>query len=449
MVYNRDIIYNLIKTLIFLLSFATMMLGGVSNKLLAEYHFYFLLILALVEFLQTKKLTLYIIWIVGFIYIMLSEMIVNNYGPRFNTTTRFLLLANNLLLIGYSIANEITYKQEDRNYYNGKNKLFAFVIFLLYIYYIYTAIPKAEVNYLAGRQLVSTLGSGSLSGLFNRTLSLCLPSIIAFYVVGLKKKSKWLAFLIVVPILIFIYMGGTRFKLLFSAAPFFLISGFFDFNKMNFKNLVILLLLGIVFVSLTNTLKFNRNESLADLELFSVANESNRVINEKKRSFADWVANHCSPEGTVEMSRLGEMYFEYHPHTYGKSIGFITYFWVPRRLWPNKPTQIDHWLPRYYNPKMSDKASTSSGFMGELRADFGIYSLFFIFLFGCVLKKLNSLLNCYDFGRKPRYESLFVVMFIPMTFFCVRGLNLAITTCLCQILLLLILKKLFFVRDGK
>ena len=417
MLTNKDLIYNLIKALLFLLSFVTMMIGGVSNKLLAEYHFYILLLLALVEFLQTKKLTLFVVWIAGFIYIMLSEMIVNNYGPKYNYVTRFLLLANDLVLIGYSLADEMKFRKTTTNTYNGKNELFAIVIIVLYIYYFYTALPKAAVNYVQGRQLVSTLGSGSLMGYFNRSLSMCLPSIIAFYMVTLKKKSKWNALLLSLPIFVFIYMGGTRFKLLFAAAPFFLVSGFFNFNKLNFKNLLYLFVLALGFVIVTNNLKYNRNDSLADLEIFSVANETNREINQRHRSFAEKVSNRCSPEGTVEMSRLFEMYFEFHPHTYGRSIGFISYFWIPRRIWHNKPTQIDHWLPRYYNPKMSDKSSTSSGFMGALRADFGIYSLFFIFLFGCILKKLNSLLVYYDFGRSPRYGSLYVVMFIPMTFF--------------------------------
>ena len=271
-----SITLNLIKALLFLLSFVTMVIGGVSNRLLAEYHFYFLILLALVEFLQTKKLTLYIVWIAGFIYIILSEMIVNNYGPKYYSVTRFLLLSNNLVLIGYSLASDLNFRRKSTNTYNGKNHLFALIIIALYIYYIYTAIPKAAVNYVAGRQLVSTLGSGTMSGFFNRSLSLCLPSIVAYYWVTLKHKSKWLALLFVFPVFVFLFMGGTRFKLLFAAAPFFLISGFFNFNKMNLKDLCFLFVLAMVFVVTTNNLRLNRNESLEDLELFSVANETNR-----------------------------------------------------------------------------------------------------------------------------------------------------------------------------
>ena len=161
------------------------------------------------------------------------------------------------------------------------------------------------------------------------------------------------------------------------------------------------------------------------------------------------MADHCSPEGCVEISRLFEIYFEYHPHTYGKSIGFVTYFWIPRRIWPGKPTQVEHWLPRYYNPHLSDKASNASGFMGALSADFGIYSLFVIFLFGCLLKKMNSLLVYYDFGRSHRYESLYVVLFIPVTFFGVRGLSMSTMTFISQALLLFALQKLFFKTVSK
>lgn len=444
MLYNKDIVYNLFKVLIFLISFSTMAMEGVSNKILAEYHFYFLIGLAIIEFLQTRKITLYIIWIAGFIYIVLSEMIVNNYGPKYDSTTRFLLASNNLVLIGYSIANNLSFKYETKATYNGKNELFAFIIFILYIYYIYTAIPSAAINYAEGRQLVSTMGSGTLSGFFNSSLSLSLPSIIAFYLVTLKKKSKWLALLFSIPIFFFLYLGGTRFKLLFSVAPFFLISGFFNFSRLNIKNVVILSILTIGLITFTGVLKQSRNESFRDVELFSVVNETNREIDEKQKSLVGKVVEYCSPEGTVEMSRQGEMYFELHPHTYGKSIGFITYFWIPRKIWPSKPTQIDHWLPRYYNPKLSEKFSSASGFMGELRADFGAFSLLFIFLFGCLLKKMNSLLIHFDFGRKPCYDSLYVVPFVPITFFCVRGLNTAIISYICQLFLLFFIRKLFY-----
>lgn len=73
---------------------------------------------------------------------------------------------------------------------------------------------------------------------------------------------------------------------------------------------------------------------------------------------------------------------------------FITYFWVPRAVWKNKPTMIDYWLIRKYTNEYDDAGhSTASGFIGELFMDFGKYLAVLIFFFiGMILSKINKLL---------------------------------------------------------
>lgn len=429
--------YNLIKISLFLLSFISIFLPGITNRDLAEFHFGILLFLAIIEIAQVKAISLFLVWIAGFVYIILSEMIVSDYGAEYGNTIRFLLIANNLLLIGYSVANNNNYNFLSRKAHNKISGWFVLVLLFLFITYLYLQYPSVERTLLQGRQLRNTLGTTTVSSMFINTLSICLPSLIAYYIVKIKGMSKWFALLLALPIFVFLFILATRYRFFFSIVPFLLIANFFHFEKIKLKYLIALLLLAVCIVSVTNYSKIHRNER------FSITYQTDKPIRviDNNTDYIYMFAKQCSPEGTVEMMRLGERYFEDHPYTYGKSIGFIFYFWVPRAFWSEKPTQVDYWLPRYYFD-MADTASTSSGFMGELRADFGYFSLLLIFLFGILLKKANSLLITYDFGRKPCYESMYVSLLIPTTFFCVRGLNTSIMTFFCEVGLLFIIQRL-------
>lgn len=434
--------YNLIKISLFLLSFISIFLPGITNRDLAEFHFGILLFLAIIEIAQVKAISLFLVWIAGFVYIILSEMIVSDYGAEYGNTIRFLLIANNLLLIGYSVTNNCSFKVLSIKTHDKNSRWFVLVLLLLFITYLYMQYPSVERSFLHGRQLRNTLGTTTVSAILIDTIAICLPSLIAYYIVMIKRKSKWFALLLALPIFFFLYILATRYKFFFSIVPFFLVAGFLHFEKIKIRYLITLFLLVFCIGFITNYSKKHRTEG------FSVRYKADKQIQviDNDIDYIYMFAKQCSPEGTVEMMRLGERYFEDHPYTYGKSIGFIFYFWVPRAFWPEKPTQIDYWLPRYYY-EMADTASTSSGFMGELRADFGYFSLLLIFLFGILLKKANSLLVIYDFGRKPCYESLYASLLIPTTFFCVRGLNLSITTFICEIGLLYLIQK-FLVKTN-
>ncbi len=435
-------IFLIIKHLCFFFSFLLMLLPDITNKVLADYHLYIYGLLLVIEVMQVKAISLYSIWIAGFVYMILSEMILFPGGSEYNITVRYVLLANNLVLLGYSIGRNKKFFQYKQTRLSTNSQLFPFLLLFLTIFYIYNTYTSVVASYAYGRQLVSTTGSGTLLGTLNSSVGIILPSLIAYYVVHIRKSSKWIALLLVLPFFLFIFILATRFKLLFSVLPFFLISGFLNFNKITLKSTLYLILIIIVLVLSSLFTRTNRNESYSIgfgslLELFE--------LEDSKSSFAERIAQNCSPEGCVEMTHLSERYFENHDYTYGKSIGFISYFWIPRAVWPDKPTQIDHWLPRYYNPQMPDTASTASGFTGELRADFGYFSLFLLFLLGIFLKRCNYYLIYYNYGRAACYESIYASLLIPTTFFALRGLNLAITTFLCSFAVL----KLLSIIKGK
>ena len=177
--------------------------------------------------------------------------------------------------------------------------------------------------------------------------------------------------------------------------------------------------IGVFLVVFTNSIKENRNSSFT--EVINAVTYVDTSSDGNDESFSKIICKNCSPEGVVEMTHLANVYFESHDLKYGECFGMLFYFWIPRSIWPEKPTQLDYWMPRYFNSGLSGTFSSASGFTGEVRADFGLFSYFFMILFGFLLRKVNTMLLVSDFGRKPSYSTLYVVLLVPYVFFFVRS----------------------------
>ena len=154
----------------------------------------------------------------------------------------------------------------------------------------------------------------------------------------------------------------------------------------------------------TDQLSINKNQSYASDQL----------------SFASSVANLMSPEKVIYHNAIMFEYFESNNHLYGKSISFVIYFWVPRSIWPNKPTMLGYWLIREYsNEDYGDFLSASFGFTGEIFADFGFVGALILCLFlGIGLKRLETY-NLH-YRNSTQFNSVLVAMFYPYVFFAVR-----------------------------
>ena len=133
------------------------------------------------------------------------------------------------------------------------------------------------------------------------------------------------------------------------------------------------------------------------------------------------LASNMSPEGVVRMARLADRYFADHSLHYGRETGFVLYFWVRRRFFPEKPTMLDYWLIREYNPLVSEKYTTASGFLGELRADFGWFSLLFVFLFGMLMRRLDDFSSAVFSAGNSSFDMVLASLLYPWVFFFVRS----------------------------
>lgn len=443
------LVYKYVNTLIFVVSFVFIMFDDTSVLSLANIHFYLLSLLLLCDFFKKRSLTLYQVWIVAFIYIILSEMLLYDANIRASEdmrAVRFLLIANDLVLIGYLIS-PMRYRMRKMHTYvqiRRKQSIFLFFLMVCYVYYLYKELPLAFINYFLGRQFVDALGSSQLDFAIAEAIGMILPSIIAFYIVQIRKSKVIYSIVYSFPIFIVMLLLGTRFKFLFSILPFLLVANLLQVREVNFKKMVFLFGFALLFICFSSFLKTNRDHNYAGISFKNGSFDDERNV----ELFSAKLAREMSPEGIVGMTKLAEDYFSKNPHTYGVQSSFILYFWIPRSFWPNKPTLLDYWLIRKYE-KTSPAYTTSSGFVGELRADFGMFSLICVFFLGMILKYLESYVDVVWNKRYGSFDLIFAAMLYPMTFFFVRSPIVSIYTFIFQYVIYIFFRRLFVVKINR
>lgn len=377
------------------------------------------LFILLLNYQRNKSFNIYQIWVVGYIFIIWSEMCITSYkevGDIYLLPYVRFTLANFFVLMGYHIYNK-------KHHINVRtisktNWLFPFMIIVLYVLYVTQSASSAIANFQTGRHLTSAKGSSTLIGSLLSALGTLLPALIAFYVKYVKNKKNWISFIYSLPIFIIVFFQATRYKVLFSVIPYLVITDVLSLEKTSKKSIVILFISGFLVISISSFLKENRNYSFAELEAPSLFQSSD---SDQDGVFVK-LAGKMSPEGVVKMAYIADVYFSSHSLHWGKEMSFILYFWVPRLIWPEKPTQLDYWLIRDYSSEtVADAFSSASGFIGESRADFGWGCLLFSLFIGMLLKRIDGYKRRILTYHKGSFNIVFVSILIPWAFFFVRS----------------------------
>jgi hypothetical protein len=188
------------------------------------------------------------------------------------------------------------------------------------------------------------------------------------------------------PLFILLVASGARFLLLYGIIALISDKLYTLTNRKIIRMSIFLILFGL----LSNQILEFRNEGFLNnkiQELRETQSTSSFTINQQ-------IVNKLTNEGMLRNASMISDYTSKNGYTYGQSIGFLAYWWVPRGVWKEKPTQLDFWLIREYTSEYSDSGySTASGFFGELYMDFGKYFLMpFLFGLGYLLSYLNSIL---------------------------------------------------------
>ncbi|MFL9835656.1 O-antigen polysaccharide polymerase Wzy [Chryseobacterium terrae] len=404
---------------------------------LAVTYFYFLLFFLIADIIYKRKINLIHVWCAGFVYIILSEAFITfgiNFYKNGLDALQYLIVANNLILIGYYSNNSSPQvnKQNGKYEYTTK-KLGVFLLIVCILFYITATLPSALASFALGREAAAEGENFVISSIVN-SMGFLLPSVILFYFYHIKKTSLLISFLLSSPIFLILFMGGSRFPLLFSFLGFFLTYQNLSSTKFSKKKIFLLGMALVILLSASYAMKeFRTGER-------NVTNYTEQT--EEYRDLPTYVSQYLSNEGIIDMTSLMIEHFSYHDHLYGASSSFITYFWIPRVIWEDKPTMLGHWFIRQYRGGFSQGHSASFGFTGDLFADFGYLSLLFVLFIGRLIKSAE---NFQDKAlASNNYKVILGAMLFPYVFFFVRSPITASMTFLGILFFFFLFKKTVF-----
>lgn len=222
-----------------------------------------------------------------------------------------------------------------------------------------------------------------LGGYFLASLCYAVCSFWGYYFSKQGRRPGFLfkAIIYSSPIILIGIASGTRYMLCFMLACLFLPWIY----RLNLKKLKWMAVGGIFAIVLFSAMKNSRDSGFDLSTAFNTKNSSGSLI--------ERIASKGSSEGLVRNMAMIDHWTETHPHTYGKSIGFLGIFWVPRFIWSDKPVQLDYWLIREYEGGFGGGHSTASSFCGELFMDFGYFCILVCFCLGGIMAKMDCFID--------------------------------------------------------
>ncbi|MDI1254478.1 MAG: O-antigen ligase [Flavobacterium sp.] len=410
---------NIIKTLLLILLILIVLFWDDFYSLAVVY-FYFCIGLLIIDIYVTKTIKLIHVWNGAFVYIILSEVFLYpelevNKNALF--AIQYLIIANNMILLGYYSRRLKKVKVTQINAHNVTASKSAVAILVLLVgFFVVIMLPTALKSFALGREAANENESGFVFSSVVNAMGFVLPSVIAFYFLKIRKMNIIFPILMSSPVFIILFMSGSRFPLLFSVVGFLITSRNLinannkSVSKVSFKSFMIAAVFSGLLLFVSNKMKDFRsvNTQYKDIKVHLAHND-----------LPTKASQYFSEEGIVDMTILMFNHFSHEDYLYGKSTLFITYFWVPRQIWKDKPTMLGNWFIRMYRAGFSDGHSASFGFTGDLYADFGYFSLFFIFFIGRGLKAAERYKDVVL--KSGNYNLILGAMLFPFIFFFVRS----------------------------
>ena len=173
----------------------------------------------------------------------------------------------------------------------------------------------------------------------------------------------------------------------------------------------------LVVFSVFTSMKATRTSGFEMLSISQIVGRGE----EDKSTFMEKIAGKGSMEGLIRNMAMIKLHTTTHGYTYGKSIGFLAVFWIPRFIWENKPVQLDYWLIREYESGFSDSHSTASSFCGELFMDFGYFCIVLCAGLGALLAKMDAYIS-QRVLRGDFYSVVIAGLFFGWSLFMVRSI---------------------------
>lgn len=355
------------------------------------------LVLAVTLWIRRPKSFLIIdAWLAGFIIIFFAEMVSGRelvlvYFPENILATTEAVVASTFgaTLLGYALAlgrwtrwfgPPLPDTDHDTRLSGNTTKpplpielmFFLFAFIALFVYFVLFVRPLEQLFTTSRAQLPDL---NLLEQQLN-TLVTVLPIYVTYILLRFRVP------LIIVPIAIIsagfaifvTFAGGTRFLLGFVGGGilFFLFNGF---RNLTWRQILLLALAGVTFFFAQDFARVLRGSGgIANADFSRSLREEGvpRLNPEGLLLINSWI--HAN-DGRPRAERLPESLF-------------ILYWWVPRSVWPSKPTMAGYWFPREMTTMRGYGSghSFSGGFAFPALLDFGLVGgTFFSVIYGVLI----------------------------------------------------------------
>jgi oligosaccharide repeat unit polymerase len=378
---------------------------------------------------------IYIIGIEGFIH---YEEILSRYGSNANVAARYIVLTFLLSVSAYLImylafGNRLKSFSNQRQMIMYRTSAVTFmVIMLAYLFFLSYNLEGAYNAFLGGRKAAGRGFGGELNFLFNamsNAISMTLPAFLSYLLKYLSRIKRYAlySFLISFPIFFVLFLLGTRLTLLFSVLGVLVV--ILAGRRIRPKTVIILLLIGILGLALADTMVKSRGTGLVRYTSGFEYFES-----------GEFLSTLYTREGVTGATTMLVDYFENNQHLFGVQSAFAFIFWIPRSVWPSKPSMLGYWLIREVQSiRYGSSHSISFGFAGDAYADFGFFGgVLFALFFGCVLAILELKVVS---SLSDSFAVLYAAVLYPFVFLSMRSLQTSLFSLIGSILFLLAVKK--------
>lgn len=344
------------------------------------------LIFLVVNFMLQKPKKLYLIdmWLLGFIYFFSGEyFFIEALTKEFEhdllvAVQALITSAFGATIIGYAVF--VKYKRNNRYCYVNQRMsekrplpisfLIAWLSFsLLVIIQIFFVLTPEQLIFAARHQRTTAIDIGTLTPYLNSFL-ISLPLISGYLMSKFRLTFMWNVLFVTMTAICIIttYFIGTRFYLgyVLFGLLFFYLKGLNNIKK---KHMAALLIFALILLFSQALMSVTRLQGQGIIKEIAVNDISSRIL---------------SIEGILKINSLILLTKPYRDTYKPNEHLFLLVWWIPRTIWPEKPTMGEYWFIRKYTSEkdFGKGHSVSGSFIMPAILDFGpigaiIFSLFY------------------------------------------------------------------------
>jgi hypothetical protein len=348
-----------------------------TGQALQQAAFFVVLVSCATRVLASERLPIFAAWELGVATVVLGDSVfsVFTYGDISGETVdgarRFLVLAVSAVEIAYELSSRALESRRRRqpvqthrdavdepNSLQGSRRALLGLL-LMSTYVIWRLAPGAISEATSGRIGLAQAGSAdaaprgvleAIVGPIDRGAAMVLP---ALWVIWFGARHRWRAAAAASPILALLLIGTTRYYVLVAVSGL-LLSG----HRSKGRALSYASVAAVVLGAASWVITTNRGNGILAVSPSSRVNQSDFSL--------------LGGEGVLRTVAQIMVYQDRSGLEYGSSILSVAIFWIPRALWPSKPTLLGYWFPREYGlDGFSSGYSVAASFAGDPLVDFG------------------------------------------------------------------------------